>query len=269
MSYWCRSTCGFKIDFNLGEREGGYCPGEKAEITLKFKDWNHTQKPPTLYKLDNGKYQEFTSHKDLVAKLAFEIPENSNGQFTISFKLDENSNTESEVKDLKVTVKGSSELIIKLFDDLIAIDNHEDRFIAYQWYKDGKPIDGNQQYWQCPENEEIKGVYSAIVTLTDGNTLEICSADFGKDLSKSLRRSVNVYPNPARANEQITLELLHYDENEYDECTIKIVNNAGSVVKTITNCDRINTVALPVGTYTGYVIRNGAQDKVSFKIIVK
>ena len=260
---------GFEVDFDLnGAKEDGYCPGEIAELELKFKNWTH-DKTPAWYSLNGSGYKEFTSLKDLVATLAFEIPNNSDGEFSISFKLDEKSNTESVTKTLTVKVKGSSDLIIKLFDDLIAIDNHEDLYTAFQWYKDGKPIENaTQQYWQTPDNEPIKGVYSAVVTTTDGNTLEICSAYF-KDLSKSLRRSVNVYPNPARANEQITLELLHYDENEYDECTIKIVNNAGSVVKTITNCDRINTVALPVGTYTGYVIRNGAQDKVSFKIIVK
>ena len=258
---------GFEIDFDLGEREGGYCPGEKAEITLKFKDWNHPQTPPTWYKLDNGDYQEFTSLKDLVATLPLDIT--NNGEFKITFKLGKESNTQSEVKDLKVKVKGSSELIIQLFDDLIAIDNHEDRFIAYQWYKDGKPIDGNQQYWQCPQNEEIKGVYSAIVTLTDGNTLEICSANFGEDLSKSFRRSVNVYPNPARSGEEVTIELLNFADVEYEGCVIRIVNALGATVTTINNCDRINTVSLPSGTYTGYVIRNGGNDKVSFKLIVK
>ncbi len=265
---------GFEVSFSQsGEKEGGYCPGETAELTLTFDPMSHY---PTHYKIVgiHYSYQSMESLDDEIKKIKIAINDRlpiKDGLLQMQFAYaDGNPNTQSEVKTLKVTVKGSSELIIKLFDDLIAINNHDDLYVAYQWYKDGKPIDeANQQYWQCPKNEEIKGVYSAIVTLTDGNTLEICSANFGENLSKSFRRSVNVYPNPAHANEQITLELLHYDENEYDECTIKIVNNAGSVVKTITNCDRINTVALPVGTYTGYVIRNGAQDKVSFKIIVK
>ena len=92
----------------------------------------------------------------------------------------------------------------------------------------------------------------------------------GIDLSKSLKRSVNAYPNPARANEEITLELLNYDEAEYEGCVIKIVNAQGAAVATIDNCSRINTVSLPSGTYTGYVIRSGSNgDRVSFKLIVK
>ena len=150
-----------------------------------------------------------------------------------------------------------------------AIDNHDDLFTSFQWYKDGKKIDGaDQQYYQV--DGTLNGIYSAYVTKTDGSTMKICSVDMtNASLSKSLRRSVNAYPNPARAGEEITLELINFDQAEYDGCVIKIVNNAGAVVASITNCDRINTVSLPLGSYTGYVIRNGAQDKVSFKLIVK
>ena len=259
---------GFEVDFEIGEREDGYCPGEMAEITLTFKNWTHSN-TPNWYKIGNGNYQQFESLEALVAKLALDIPEESDGKFMITFKLDKNSNTESEEKTLPITVNGSRNYIIKLFDDIIAIDNHDDLFTSFQWYKDGKKIDGaDQQYYQV--DGTLNGIYSAYVTKTDGSTMKICSVDMtNASLSKSLRRSVNAYPNPARAGEEITLELINFDQAEYDGCVIKIVNNAGAVVATITNCDRINTVSLPLGSYTGYVIRNGAQDKVSFKLIVK
>ena len=252
----------------------GFCQGDISVVTLAFLD----RDCPKYYKIKgiHDKYVPFEDWGSLgkdLGKLKFDVTDDFQPgtiEFEVSFTDDPTSNTESEFESFKVKINASNDRILKLFNDLIAIDNHDDLFTAFQWYKDGMKIEGaDQQYYQSDGN--IAGNYSAYVTTTSGETVKVCYVNFEDDgLSKSLKRSVNAYPNPARANEEITLELLNYDEAEYEGCVIKIVNAQGAIVATIDNCDRINTVSLPSGTYTGYVIRSGKNgDRVSFKLIVK
>ena len=252
----------------------GFCQGDISVVTLAFLD----RDCPKYYKIKgiHDKYVPFEDWGSLgkdLGKLKFDVTDDFQPgtiEFEVSFTDDPTSNTESEFESFKVKINASNDRILKLFNDLIAIDNHDDLFTAFQWYKDGMKIEGaDQQYYQSDGN--IAGNYSAYVTTTSGETVKVCYVNFEDDgLSKSLKRSVNAYPNPARAYEEITLELLNYDEAEYERCVIKIVNAQGAIVATIDNCDRINTVSLPSGTYTGYVIRSGKNgDRVSFKLIVK
>ncbi|MBO7461553.1 MAG: cadherin repeat domain-containing protein, partial [Bacteroidales bacterium] len=262
---------GFKVDFQQsGEKADGYCNDETAAITLTFDPMD---KYPTHYKIVgiHDKYQQMERLADEIAKVKVAITDNMplvNGNLQIQFAYtDGTPNTESEVKDLSIKINGSSDLIIELFEDILAIDNHNDLYTAFQWYKDGVEIEeATQQYYQ---SQQLKGRYGAYVTTTDGKTLNICPIEVGESVSKSLKHSVNVYPNPARAYEEVTIELLNFADVEYEGCVIRIVNALGATAATINNCDRINTVSLPSGTYTGYVIRNGKDDKVSFKLIVK
>lgn len=255
--------------------EDGYCEGEMSVSTLEFLNMDC----PKYYKIDgiHTEYQAFENWGSLGEKLGqlkFAVTDkmnNGNISFNVTFSNDPNTNTESEVKTFSVKINASSEYIIKLFDDIVAIDNHDDLFTAFQWYRDGEPIPGaDQQYYQTADGKPLTGKYNAYVTKATGEKVKICSVDLGSaSLAKSAKRTVNAYPNPARAGEEVTIELLNYNDEDYQGCTIKIVNNAGSVVQTISNCDRINTVSLPVGTYTGYVLRDGKSDRVSFKLIVK
>lgn len=262
---------GFLVDFTQsGEKADGYCNDENAVITLAFDQMDQY---PTHYKIV-GIHEKFVPMESLVneiAKIKVAITGDMplvNGNLQIQFAYtDGTPNTESEVKDLSIKINGSSDLIIELFEDILAIDNHDDLYTAFQWYKDGVEIEGaTQQYYQ---SQQLQGRYGAYVTTTDGKTLNICPIEVGKSVSKSLKHSVNVYPNPARAYEEVTIELLNFADVEYEGCVIRIVNALGATAATINNCDRINTVSLPSGTYTGYVIRNGKDDKVSFKLIVK
>ena len=256
----------------LNINANGYCEDENADITLEFKNIDR----PVWYKIKDvhTSYQEFKGVDKLakdVGIMNFLVNGLPDGNLTLkaTFTDDPDKNTESDTVTFNIKVNLPSGTIVQLFDDLIAIDNHDDLYTAFQWYKDGVLIEGaDQQYYQV--EGKLYGKYSAFVTISNGDKLKVCSADFGKDLSKSLKRSVNAYPNPARANEEITLELLNFDDAEYEGCVIKIVNAQGAAVATIDNCSRINTVSLPSGTYTGYVIRSGSNgDRVSFKLIVK
>ena len=251
----------------------GYCQGEHADITLAFINMVR----PKYYKIKqlHTEYQPFEDVASLAAnigKLRFLVDddiEQGNVIFDVTFTNDPARNTESDTAHFDIKINYASSYIIKLFDDIIGIDNHEDLFTEYQWYKNGAKIDGaDRQYYQV--SGHLTGKYGAYVTTTSGERMKICSVDMdAQSISKALRHSVSVFPNPARPGEEITVELLNYDDTEYEGCVIRIVNGVGALVATIDHCERVNTITLPSGTYTGYVLRNGKNEKVSFKLIVK
>lgn len=280
---------GFDVEVKSDDNtKDGYCNDEDAVITLEFL--NELESLPNSCKIEGikdgvkslfGVYDlaALSDGTDSKRKVNLNLSINSdimknelrdadgNMKFEVTFYYKGKPNTESKVQPISIKINGSSDLIIELFEDILAIDNHDDLYTAFQWYKNGVEIErATLQYYQ---SQQLKGRYGAYVTTTDGKTLNICPIEVGESVSKSLKHSVNVYPNPANAYEEVTIELLNFADVEYEGCVIRIVNALGATAATINNCDRINTVSLPSGTYTGYVIRNGKDDKVSFKLIVK
>ena len=123
-----------------------------------------------------------------------------------------------------------------------------------------------------PTNNIIKlsGKYGEFVTIDGGGREKICSIDMDEsELIDLPTHKAKAYPNPAHEGEEITIELINYEDNEYEDCVIKIVNSNGVVVETINNCSRTNTVTLPVGVYLGYAIQRSDNSKATFKIVVE
>lgn len=97
-----------------------------------------------------------------------------------------------------------------------------------------------------------------------GLTLTSCPLTLGN--AANLKHSVTVtsYPNPAKPNQQLTLNISNANlENAY----ILIFNNYGELVKRIDNVTENTTITLPRGYYSGALIYDG--QKSGFKIIVE
>ena len=251
----------------------GYCARETAEITIKFGNTR-----PKYYKIKqlDTEYKQFEDIDGVapnVGIIRFKVDDEMAAGYTkfdITFTNDTTQNLESDFTSSYVTINYASSYIIKLFDDIICIDNHEDIFTEYQWYRDGVAIDGEtNQYLQS--STSLTGKYSAEVTTTEGVSFKVCSVLLETaEIPLDRRRSIKAYPNPANANEPITLELLYFDnEDDYKGCTIQIANASGAIVATIDDCQQYNTITLPSGTYTGTLIQEGVSYQVPFKIVVK
>lgn len=118
---------------------------------------------------------------------------------------------------------------------------------------------------KIPTNEpEFFGIYNCKIKTRNGFNVFACPLELnGTD--KALKANVVVYPNPAVANQQFTLQIINYNpDNNYE---IYITNNTGNIVKTITNAKQTNTVSLSLGHYIGALICNG--EKTGFKIMVE
>jgi len=165
------------------------------------------------------------------------------------------------------TVNYPASYIISKFTDVVAINNAGYDFVGYQWYKDGHVVENeNKQFFN--DLPCLYGWYSAKVLTVDGTYANICPRYFDKRTAVSKRANaagVNVYPNPALPMQAVTVELKDFED--YENCTILIYNLSGVLITKIQNPDRLNTLNLPQGSYTGVVVKDDS--RLNFKLIVR
>ncbi len=165
------------------------------------------------------------------------------------------------------TVNYAASYIISKFTDVVAINNAGYDFVGYQWYKDGHVVENeNKQFFN--DLPCLYGWYSAKVLTVDGTYANICPRYFDKRTAVSKRANaagVNVYPNPALPMQAVTVELKDFED--YENCTILIYNLSGVLITKIQNPDRLNTLNLPQGSYTGVVVKDDS--RLNFKLIVR
>ena len=169
-----------------------------------------------------------------------------------------------------------SEYNIKVYDDVLAIDNSKNLFQdgGYQWYIDLKPIEGAHSQFldilkYLTSDNQTHSFYVSVVD-KDGNNFRVCPGDdfVITGLSKSKAVSVNVYPNPAESSKEFSIELNEFDLEDLSNSEILIYNQLGTIVKRISNVEKINYLSLNEGFYNGVVIVSGNK-VLNFKIIVK
>jgi len=153
-------------------------------------------------------------------------------------------------------------LISQKWDDVLICHNTENKFVSYQWYKNGSPISGEtKQFYQ--EVGGLNGNYYVEVTTVAGgtgisNTLEVSSS----------AKSVKVYPNPAETNTEVTIDISAND-SELDGGTMTVNNING---QRITRCSELQPQMKLQGLTPGvYLVQVMLANGESFneKLIVK
>jgi len=250
----------------------GACPGD--DVTFTF---NITSGVPTKYSIqfnDDAKQIGFT---DVVqqplsvnfgpASVSFPVPLNASNNLIVAKLILEDDATNTTISTLKFQVNYGSEVIVDKFNDVIAIDNSSYNFYNYQWYKNGEVVDGaTKQFFN--DLPCLYGWYSCRITTVDGNTVKVCPVYFDKrSLAKVAARSVKVFPNPAYDMQEVTIQLVGFNDDDYQNTTIYIYNSLGSLIKTLTNITELNHVNFPKGSYAGVVVIDNS--KFSFKLIVR
>lgn len=173
----------------------------------------------------------------------------------------------SEQLEFTITVNIPKNIIKQLYENVLFVDNHDELFVSYQWVKNDEKISESQSRYanrQFYFEKELKGVYSVLISTKSGIELKACPVDSEKDLTKTLRPAVNVYPNPAKAGQPFTLQI---SGTSNSNARIIIFNNSGIMVHEITMTENSATISLPRGIYSGALIYNN--EKIGFKLIVE
>ena len=97
-------------------------------------------------------------------------------------------------KSKPITIKiSSANMLVEKWNDVILVNNITEEYIGYQWYKDGRIINGaKEQFYQ--EIGGLNGCYSVELRLKVGGRMRSCVRCAYKT-SKS--GEIYVYPNPA------------------------------------------------------------------------
>gem|GEM_PF-3058272 len=260
-----------KASYPDPERLELFCNGKESTIALPYKiTYGNDNVIGFELHINNDEYfiaDRITDDDTLFINNVPNIPTgvyDAELVFIGNFDLENNPDgvPNSDPYPITLTVNNVQDAAVQLYTDVLIADNHSGVYSAYQWYRDGEPIQGaNEQYYV--DKFDYSKSYSVKLS---GNGEDIMSCPV-KWLStaKVLSPSVKVYPNPAKENEFFTLEILDYDsEQSYD---IVIFTANGTLVKKISNVEKQTSVSLPTGIYSGSLI--SGDDKKGFKIIVK
>jgi hypothetical protein len=121
----------------------------------------------------------------------------------------------------------SSTVKNKWNNEVLVVDNKDGKFAAYQWYRNGKMIDGASEQ-ACTINGFVADYMVTIITV-DGETLKTCP--YKPTLTIAKASEGKAWPNPVRTSQRLTVELPLTDE-EANGATIRVYDSNGKLVST-------------------------------------
>ena len=136
------------------------------------------------------------------------------------------------------------------------------RYVTFQWYKDGSPIQGEtKQYYE--EDGKLDGCYQVYVNTDDGREY------FSENLCIEQEKPLTLYPNPVPPNTSITIEY-DFNEKQRDGLFVDVYNVAG--VNVFHSTPAAYPIVIPGQSEKGYyfvLITTGEDKNMGAKFIVK
>ena len=175
----------------------------------------------------------------------------------------DNLGKDSEEYPFEIDINRIFGVIKQLYYNTLCADNSGQLFSSYQWSNGGDIAGETNQYLHLTTG--LQGTYTVWADMAGYGRYESCPYEPEKTVLSKKSSTVNVYPNPATAHQQITVRIENFDIDDHYE--IHIINDMGGVVATISDAQEYNQLSLSSGNYTGVLLVNGV--KTGFKIIVK
>ena len=248
----------------------GYCPGD----TMNFV-YNLIKGHPTKYRLVFDTVavaipdytRQFQSVLDttelpnhgLDSLFTIVIPEYCPaGVYCAELQLfDDFSSSEIYQFCIRVNLKG---YLVSMWTDVVAINNFEEKYIGYQWYKDDVEISGaNKQYYS--DGEDLNACYRAKVQLAaDSSWVFTCEECF--DLRTDSLELI-AYPTPAPVGQPVTIKAMGILLEKLIGSHLTITNVQGLPVHTVESMTRREEeVGLPAGLYIATIVTGENDDRV-------
>ena len=159
-----------------------------------------------------------------------------------------------------------SEILVKRWDDVLAVTNNPDyngamNFVEYTWYLNGEELDGNEPYITIPNGVDANDFISVKVVTYEGVELRSCDMSF--DVIDSV---ILLYPNIVERGEKITLNIT---APQSTTLSATLSNLSGQVQSlNLTLGENIITAPQVSGTYIVNVVLSNGTAK-SLKFIVR
>ena len=185
------------------------------------------------------------------------------GQYKGVVIFTDNLGKDSEEYPFEIDINRIFGVIKQLYYNTLCADNSGQLFSSYQWSNGGDIAGETNQYLHLTTG--LQGTYTVWADMAGYGRYESCPYEPEKTVLSKNSSTVNVYPNPATAHQQITVRIENFDIDDHYE--IHIFNDMGGVVATISDAQEYNQLSLSSSNYTGVLLVNGV--KIGFKIIVK
>ncbi len=232
-----------------------HCEGEDVRVY-----YNYTSGKPLSYKfyfsdeaVEAGFPAEQSGELGEDGELYLSIPMGVElGEYGVELQLFGNEK-ESAKAAFTISTHFSSARLVKMWDDVVVCNNADNMFVSYQWYKDGEEIAGATDQYYC-ELGGLDGDYSVKVVTADGDELFVCKKHFDRVEPPF---SIAVYPNPAKANENFTLEVKGLTEEEFASARIFVYAANGVIAYSTKKVSNRNSLSLPIGEYVALVVLEG------------
>jgi len=141
--------------------------------------------------------------------------------------------------------------IERKYNDVMYVDNYGEKYVSYQWYKNGQPIavDGQWQYYTEKGGFTCYAEYNVKAYKADGTYDEACPI-VPNDCTNQSVTEVKLYPNPASSGSNITI-LLTLPDGEKPNATAYMYDMSGKTVAAyqLTDYQTNVTVDCAAGTY--------------------
>ena len=260
---------------NIAVVNSDYCQGEEAKVVLTISNglpeaakitFDATAKSNGFVDFD---VTSLTAESATEKSFTLTIPADAEaGVYNGEISLTDPMGTVSQKYQFEINVNYSSKYIKSKFTDVVFISNAEGQFAEYQWYKDGKKLEGETMQFYNDLNG-VKGFYSADVVTVEGKKLKVCGVQLNAvDVpeTKVLAKRGEIYPNPAKASQPINIRLVNFNEEEIATAYMFVFNSLGNRVLQRSHLSEEFTIELPKGSYTVSIICK--QQRLSYKIIV-
>lgn len=252
----------FTSDYNV------YCTGDFMDLDYEVEYGEASE-----YKL------EFSENCDLApvgwtalpaGKLKYLVNDYKNfgSDFSAVFTVRDNYGREFS-HELKFGLNIPNYYVHSKYHDVVFVDNHEDLYVEYQWFKNGEIQPGKTgQFWQdtSGDNQGLEGWYMAQVLTIYGERLMTCPV-FYDNLRISNHFFAYAFPNPVLQNSEVSIELKDITDEQLKIAKIYIYQNSGKLAQVLQQVERLNVTTLPYGEYVAKVVV-GKQVQ-TLKIIVR
>lgn len=234
--------------------------GEAAEYSISYDDAAHQAGfVDTNYKALSSAAANGT--------LTINIPNSNNyGIFTANVCMRNSIKAESKAYSFTFTINVPASLLVKKFDDVILVNNTNNDFTTYQWYKNGGEIADATNQFYC-ESGGLFGKYYAKVKTTNGIELLTCEKEVYTTLKSA--SAIKVYPSPIKQNQTCSVNI-DLPSEELIGAELLVYNNQGEMVYKTDKLTQENhiTFANKTGMYV-LQVRLQSGNRFSQKIIVE
>lgn len=245
----------------------GYCPGDTVNLIYNLLK-GHPTKYTLIFDTVAPRVPDYTRdfksvldttelpNHGMDTLFTLVIPEYCEpGEYEFDLQMfDDYSSSKVYHYHLFVAVKGE---VVSLWTDVVAIDNHEEKYIGYQWYINRDQSSDNyelipgatKQYYS--DGEDLNACYRAKLQLADSSWVYTCETCF--DLRTDSLELI-AYPTPAPVGQPVTIKAMGILIEKLIGSQLTITNVQGlSVHSNNSMTRREEEVNLPAGLYIAVI----------------